>query len=153
MIKDGLGLVAAEKIEGVKCKEVSVESIEGFEADIVPFMNVFMLRGRGAGLAAPQIGINRTFFVMVYGSKIISCYNPSYRKRGDKDFPSNEACLSYGLTRKKTVRRHKMIVANYTDFEGIPRQLKLKGFTAAVFQHETDHLKGKTLFFDPERAK
>lgn len=141
-----------KQVEGVKCKSVSVKMIPEHEEYTVKGMLKLMKKNHGIGLAAPQVGIKRTFFIMLYGGHYISCYNPSWTPRTDKKSSSDEGCLTYPPAWAKQVRisRYKFINAEFTNSEGAPVKIKMRGIDARVFQHECDHLIGKTIFFDPE---
>ena len=65
-------------------------------------------------------------------------------------FRSWEGCLSIPDIRGM-VPRYTSIVVRGLDREGRQRELPLKGFSARVAQHETDHLDG-VLFFDRMRS-
>ncbi|MDD2594568.1 MAG: peptide deformylase [Bacteroidales bacterium] len=100
----------------------------------------------GVGIAAPQVGISKQLVAVqrfdksgepfeFYPNASISYYSP------DKKY-GWEGCLSVPDMRD-TVLRSTMIVVNYNDeltFE--PKCDTVSGFTAVIFQHETDHLKG-----------
>ncbi|MDD3679322.1 MAG: peptide deformylase [Candidatus Shapirobacteria bacterium] len=120
----------------------------------------------GIGLAAPQIGQNKTIFIInlpqkkpqIFINPVIVSHSPKKQYFTITDAeednhhhgqvqPFLEGCLSlpkfYG-----TVRRWPKISAQWLDLDGKKRQKNLTGLGAIVFQHELDHLKGK-LF--PER--
>ncbi|MDA3938506.1 MAG: peptide deformylase [Spirochaetia bacterium] len=143
-----------DKVEGVRCKPVPVSKIGYYESDIIPQMEKLMYVKMGVGLAAPQIGINRTFFIMKYGNDIISCYNPLWTPKSNKQALSREGCLTYQPTyiNQKNVFRYKIINTEFTNSEGITVKIKMRGIDAIIFQYETDHLTGKTIFYDPEKA-
>lgn len=100
----------------------------------------------GVGIAAPQVGISRQLIAVVrfdkegapfefYPNAEITFYSPE-KKYGW------EGCLSVPGQRD-TVLRSTSIVVSYNDeltFE--PRTDTISGFTARIFQHEIDHLKG-----------
>jgi len=54
-----------------------------------------------------------------------------------------EGCLSVPGIRA-LVPRYRDIMIRYTDQQGGLVELKLNGFVARIFQHEFDHLEGKT---------
>lgn len=141
-----------KQVEGVKCKQVPISAISTHEYTTIPEMKNLMKKNHGIGLAAPQVGIKRTFFIMPYAGKIISCYNPSWTARTDKKSASDEGCLTYKPVwiHQVSVSRYKFINTEFTNSERVPVKIKMRGIDARVFQHETDHLKGKTIFFDPE---
>ena len=105
----------------------------------------------GVGIAAPQVGILRRLIIVQrfdkeghpfepYINPYITWYSDSLRTGG-------EGCLSipdiYGL-----VARSNRIVVEYDKTDGTGRTSDtVNGFTAAIFQHEVDHLDG-ILFTD-----
>jgi peptide deformylase len=105
----------------------------------------------GLGLAAPQIGVNKKFFIMrtgsdsAYGfdkSKISVIFNPEIKKVvGDKHIVFREGCLSVP-DKMCIVARAKEIKVKYTDEFGKSQKRTFKGTDSVVFQHEFDHLFG-----------
>ena len=105
----------------------------------------------GVGIAAPQIGISRRVIVVQRFDKEQEPFEayPNVRitaVRGEKE-PGGEGCLSIPGYRGN-VLRYRDIDVQYTS----PRTLKdtverIEGFTAVIFQHETDHLDG-VLYID-----
>ena len=148
-------LSAAIEVERVKCKDFPVSLISKYENTIIPDMLKLMKEKHGVGLAGPQVGIKRTFFVMLYGGHYISCYNPSWTAKNPKRAISKEGCLTYPPTwlNQKAVLRYKLINTEFINSEGSPIKIKMRGIDAIIFQHECDHLIGKTIFLDPEKEK
>ena len=113
----------------------------------------------GAGLAAPQIGINKQ--VVVFGFKTNPRYpdadgvpetiliNPIISLLGNIQEEDWEGCLSVPGIRAKVPRYTKIRYQGF-DREGQPIDRMVEGFHARVVQHECDHLIGK-LF--PMRVK
>jgi peptide deformylase len=102
-------------------------------------MSKLMRQRKGVGLAAPQIGDTRRFFVWELGTVI----NPeilSVNEESIMDF--NEGCLSYPGVFKNT-RRFGQILVRWFSVHGTEINKELKGMQAIVFQHELDHLNGK----------
>lgn len=139
-----LELVSKKLVENCKCKKVNVSDIKDFESETVPEMKKIM--GRDLGLAAPQVGIFRNMFIMKYGNEIISCYNPSWSPKSEKKSLSKEGCLTYKRGKTANILRYKIINAEFLNCNGSLIKLKLRGIDAIVFQHESDHLIGKTIF-------
>ena len=115
----------------------------------------------GAGLAAPQIGIDKSFMGIKEGGVIKILINPKMEASfGEKVYPKIieedktesdflEGCLSfpdlYG-----TVKRFLKIKVSWEEI--VNRKLEtrsgiLEGFGSIVWQHEADHLEG-ILFVD-----
>ena len=133
------------KVEGCKCKPVAMENLAK-TVKIGKEMYEFMILNRGAGLAAPQIGIFRTFFVMkdYQGAKYQLIINPEIHKVSDKLGSYKERCLTYP-GEYITVKRPKQIRASWTNQEGIRVYRKLTGQESQIFQHEAEHLVGLTI--------
>ena len=107
----------------------------------------------GAGLAAPQIGVDLQ--LVIFGS---NARNPRYPDRslvpptvllnpvitplGDEEEEDWEGCLSVPGLRGKVPRWSRI---RYTGFDpyGDPIDRTVEGFHARVVQHECDHLIGK----------
>ena len=100
----------------------------------------------GVGIAGPQVGISRNVIAVqrfdkegepfeVYPNIRITAY------RGDPE-PGAEGCLSVP-GRRGDVLRWRDIDICYTSLEtGQELTERVEGFTAVIFQHETDHLQG-----------
>lgn len=110
-----------------------------------------MYSGSGVGLAAPQVGINKTLFVMDQTAGERSGFleiviNPEILEVSDEMQVFIEGCLSLpGVF--EDVERHRKISVQYINASGKQVSRVLEGFSATVFQHEFDHLRGK-LFID-----
>ena len=112
-----------------------------------------MLAANGAGLAAPQIGVDLQ--VVVFGSGEVNqrypdapvvpytvLINPVLRPIGDEEEEGWEGCLSVpGL--RGVVPRFKRLRYQGFDETGQPIDRTVEGFHARVVQHECDHLIGK----------
>lgn len=107
-----------------------------------------MYQARGAGLAAPQIGINiRLSVVDVIGDKTqqIVLINPEIiASEGQESY--QEGCLSIPGTYDTVVRAKKVTIRALDRF-GKPFEMSADGLLAECFQHEIDHLNGK-LYID-----
>ncbi len=109
--------------------------------------------GGGAGLAAPQIGIQRAVFIYSPNrskEKLRVVINPSYQPMGSL-VAKEEACFSVPL-HITTLERWSTIHVHYQDLNGNEVEETLEGFPAQVFQHEMDHLRG-VLTIDHEGAQ
>lgn len=106
----------------------------------------------GAGLAAPQIGVDLQ--VVIFGSDAINprypdappvprtvLCNPVITPLGDEQQEDWEGCLSVpGL--RAVVPRWQRIRYSGLDPRGQPIEREAEGFHARVVQHECDHLQG-----------
>ena len=110
--------------------------------------------GGGAGLAAPQIGINHPIFIYTPDrttESLRAVINPSFEPMGERKVKGDEACFSVPL-RCTTLKRWEKIKVRYQNLDGFQVEEELDGFAAKVFQHEMDHLNGK-LTIDHKDAK
>lgn len=106
-------------------------------------MEDIMYSHNGAGLAAPQVGINRRVFVVKEGlmdHKVIC--NPIWDSLPSATkYIDWEGCLSFPNIMLPITRYNKIMVS-YQDWAGNIHTNRLEGFAARVFQHESDHLHG-----------
>lgn len=104
----------------------------------------------GIGIAAPQIGINRNLFWVQRFDKVDEPFefyvNPEIVWRSALLRKGLEGCLSIPEIRGDVYRNYTIQI-KYWDKEGKFHQEIVEGFTAVVFQHEYDHIKG-ILFTD-----
>ena len=105
-----------------------------------------MIKNKGVGLAAPQVGINKSVFVVgdpTNRDSIMAFFNPILVDLFGEVVYYEEGCLSYpGLYVK--VKRPQQVRMRFTDMNGETATNKYTGFTARVIQHEFDHLMGIT---------
>ena len=112
-----------------------------------------MAAANGAGLAAPQIGVNLQ--VVIFGSGQVNprypheppfpqtiLLNPVITPLGDEEQEGWEGCLSVPGMRA-IVPRWQYIRYTGVDVLGQPIEREAEGFHARVVQHECDHLIGK----------
>ena len=118
----------------------------------------------GVGLAAPQVGVLERVIVVEYyedeealdemedeeaelaPKKLYTIVNPEITRKSSEVEDGTEGCLSVpGM--QGTVERHIAITVKGQTRFGQPVTLKLKDWTARIFQHEIDHLYG-VLFTD-----
>jgi len=103
-----------------------------------------MDKGKGIGLAAPQIGESKRVIIMDTGVITIQIINPIITRRNLGKVVSEEGCLSFPGLRVK-MARYKQIVVEGFNPDWKPVKYKLRGLDAYVIQHEIDHLNGKTI--------
>ena len=114
-------------------------------------MREAMVKAKGIGIAAPQVGINLRIFLVTLdiGKKSESCFamvNPKITKFSEETDIEEEGCLSLPGVYGK-VERPSSITVEFFDIEGSRYVLELEGLNARVVQHENDHLDG-VLFVD-----
>lgn len=108
----------------------------------------------GMGLAAPQLGINKNFFVVCYEVKEgkfedYILINPKVISYSEEMIYASEGegCLSINREVEGIVPRHARITVEGYDMDGNPIRYRVREDLAIAFQHELDHLSG-ILFTD-----
>lgn len=125
-----------------------VEAVDDDLRDTVKNMVDLMVRLRGVGLAAPQVGIAKRFMLVSPsgepGEETVVINPEILAKEGSEEM--EEGCLSFpGLY--GTIERSTKIHVRYRDLDWKEKTLDLEGFVARVFLHEFDHLNG-VVFID-----
>ena len=108
----------------------------------------------GMGLAAPQVGINKNFFVVCHEEKegVFKNYvlvNPKLVSHSEELIYSSggEGCLSVNRDVEGIVPRYARVTFEGFDENGNPVRYRAREELAIAFQHEFDHLHG-ILFWD-----
>jgi peptide deformylase len=97
----------------------------------------------GIGLAAPQIGVQKRFFVYDIGEGPEAIVNPVITEsRGEWYF--EEGCLSVPGLSFEIVRPKEIHITGY-DLHGNEVSLEADELLSRLFQHELDHLDGVLL--------
>src|SRR3990167_999875 len=106
----------------------------------------------GVGLAAPQIGINKRFFIMKLIGKIELVINPRILNHGKEALYKEEGCLSVPDIKKELKRWNVIDVKYITMVDGSLNYIEttFKKQQARIFQHEYDHLDGILCMFKKE---
>ncbi len=140
-------------------QNVSIDEINSIEfkntiKEIFDFINS---QSDGAGLSAPQIGINKRFFIVSpqvlkqlkkkdYEQDDLVFINPIIKNHSKEKEWGEEGCFSvrwyYG-----NVERFKKITIEAYNLKGEKKIWQASDFLARLFQHEIDHLDG-ILFID-----
>jgi peptide deformylase len=135
MIKE---IVKDEAILTLKSETVSMEEAKEIIADLLDTAKAHI--DNCAGLAAPQIGVNKRVVVVRNGDSFFPMVNPVVVKKTGKKFLNHEGCLS--LDGIRAVERYASVLVNYTDGKGKRQTKTFNGTLAIIIQHETDHLNG-----------
>lgn len=105
----------------------------------------------GVGIAAPQVGILKNIiWVQRFdkeGLPFEVYLNPVIRQYTDKKQDCMEGCLSIPNRRANSGQRAYAILIEYDKLDGTHVTEMVEDFTAVIFQHEIDHLRG-ILFID-----
>lgn len=125
------------------------EALHGLVYNLIDTMRA----ANGAGLAAPQIGVDLQ--VVVFGSEAANprypdrplvprtvLVNPVVTPLTDEQEEDWEGCLSVPGLRGKVPRWQRIRYSGFDPF-GDPIEREAEGFHARVVQHECDHLIGK----------
>jgi peptide deformylase len=109
---------------------------------------------RGAGLAAPQLGVGLRVFAFapqLSDGGVDHLINPVLDFPDDEEQSGPEGCLSIPGIYLDTKRRMNVVATGFTE-NGDPVQVVGEGLLARCVQHETDHLDG-VLFIDRQRPE
>ncbi|WFE21985.1 peptide deformylase [Solwaraspora sp. WMMD937] len=101
---------------------------------------------RGAGLAAPQLGISLRVFAFHVEDMHGHLVNPVLNFPDEEEQDGPEGCLSMPGLYFDTKRRQNVVAKGFNQ-HGDPLQIVGSGYLARCLQHETDHLDG-VLFID-----
>ncbi|SIR87773.1 peptide deformylase [Williamsia sterculiae] len=108
---------------------------------LVEDMTDTMREFHGAGLAAPQVGVDARVFVYECGGMTGHIVNPVWEVVDDDTQTDDEGCLSIPGVRAPCTRAER-VLAHGLDADGAPVALEVEGIMARCVQHETDHLDG-----------
>lgn len=140
--------------EVLREKAKPVETFDQALEDIVRQMFVLMREKKGVGLAAPQVGISRRFFVTeAVDDKPRVFINPEIIETSQETVKGEEGCLSIPGVWADVVRPYSIRV-QAQDLTGKIFHLNAEGWLARIILHENDHLNG-LLFVDrlPQNIK
>lgn len=124
------------------CEKASIVEAEEIWGILEATLDV---HGDGFGLSANQIGIKKAVALIKFEDKTYKLLNPRIIQVGkDRMIIPQEGCLSFPKKVCKTVRYTEIVVED--DNLGT-LSLSLKdSFLPIIFQHEIDHLNGRTIF-------
>ncbi len=139
--------IRGDEILKKKCKPV--KAITPRIRQLADDMVETMLAADGVGIAAPQVGVMKRFFVAMphvdsddpeIREKIYYMINPEITyTEGTQE--SGEGCLSVPGYMGLVDRPYKIRI-KATDLDGNENEYEFEGFAATVFCHENDHLDG-----------
>jgi len=147
----------------LKAQNESIENVEDEKElikDLIDTCNVQM----GAGLAAPQIGVNKQVTVIKpkvfgvenpdpseYNSDFMVIINPVLENTGE-DIKWKEACLSIPDIDCMVFRKETTLI-KYTSELGEEKRLIAEWPFSGGLQHECDHLEGKLFIHRLDKRK
>lgn len=130
-----------------------IDEVDNETVELITNMFDTMRNASGIGLAANQVGANKSIFIVdlskVEGheeSKPMVFINPKIIKYSDEQTVFEEGCLSMPDIRGD-VERPEFITIKYQDSDLNEQMLDANNLLARVIQHEYDHLQG-ILFTD-----
>jgi peptide deformylase len=127
----------------LKQRAAEVTDLDGKLARLAEDMIETMYAAPGAGLAAPQVGVQKRLFVYDAGDGPRVIVNPVISEaRGEWEY--EEGCLSVPGLYWPIVRPKEVHLTGY-DLNGNEISVEADEFEARVFQHELDHLDGTLL--------
>ena len=139
----------------LRCKCSPVQENQPVE-DILKNMYETMYNAQGVGLAAPQVGLDLSIFIIDTTpfcddeNNLIPLkkefINPEIIDYSGKDESFNEGCLSIPGLREDVIRKDQIKI-RYFDKNFNEHTEKYEGINSRVIQHEYDHLIG-VLFTD-----
>ncbi|MBQ7747191.1 MAG: peptide deformylase [Spirochaetia bacterium] len=140
--------------EVLREKAKPVETFDQALEDTVRQMIVLMREKKGVGLAAPQVGISRRFFVTeAVDDRPRVFVNPEIIETSQETVNGEEGCLSLPGVWANVARPYSVKV-QAQDTTGKIFHLNAEGWLARIILHENDHLNG-LLFVDrlPQNIK
>ena len=120
-----------------------VTDIDGKLVQLADEMLATMYAEPGIGLAAPQVGVQRRFFVYDVGEDPQAIINPKIVESSG-EWVYEEGCLSVPGLFWEIVRPKEVHVVGY-DLDGNEVSIEADEILARLFQHELDHLDGVLL--------
>lgn len=123
-----------------------VENIDGKLQKIIDNMAETMYDAPGAGLAAIQVGFDKSIIVFdtlprETEKSLHVLLNPEILESDGEIISENEGCLSVPDF-KSDVKRSSIVLVEGIDREGNPVKIEVEGYLSIVLQHEIDHLNG-----------
>ena len=137
----------------LKTEAAPVTDIDGKLVTLADEMLQVMYDRPGIGLAAPQVGIQKQFFVYDIDDGPAALINPVIKEsRGEWVY--EEGCLSIPGLYVEIVRPKEILISGF-DLNGNEVEFEADELLARLFQHEFDHLHGTLMFerMTPEQRK
>ncbi|HEY3724392.1 MAG TPA: peptide deformylase [Acidimicrobiia bacterium] len=137
----------------LKQRAKDVEDVDGTLARTIDAMYETMYEADGGGLAAPQVGIGRRFFVFKTDDGPQVAINPEIvESSGETEW--TEGCLSIPGIGFEIVRP-ELVTLRAVDVGGNEILIEADDYLGRMFQHEIDHLDGILAIdrVDPDERK
>lgn len=109
----------------------------------------FISKNGGIGLTANQVGMQLNCIVIgghpsIENGMKLTCFNPVIISMSEEQVTLKEGCLSFPFL-FFNLKRPRKIVVKYRDIEDKIQEGHLDGYMSRIFQHEYDHVEGKTM--------
>jgi len=107
-----------------------------------------MLKYKGIGLTCNQVGLPFNMFVlgghpMIEKGLKMTCFNPMIISASEEKVLMKEGCLTFPFV-FLSISRPRKVVVKYEDENGDLKEGHLDGMISRIFQHEYDHILGRT---------
>jgi peptide deformylase len=143
-------IVTDLKLLSQKCAPVAEG--EDISALVTQMLDILKMDGI-VGVAANQLGVQKRVFAarlpmndgVTPGPYVAVCINPEILVRSMNIVKPIEGCLSFP-GKKVITKRAESIIVRYQDTKRRVIEKELSGLGSIVFQHELDHLNGKTMY-------
>ncbi|MCR5217830.1 peptide deformylase [Treponema sp.] len=137
-----------EEVLSLTCEPVKPEEIDDNFRNTLNEMFDTMISANGVGLAAPQVGIAKRFFVLMSDDDVKRVFiNPEITKTSAETVAYEEGCLSIPGESESIVRPVKVSVTALNENGKRFTIEDADGLLARIIQHENDHLNG-VLYID-----
>lgn len=120
--------------------------------ELSEFMVATMQHLSGVGLAAPQLGLPESVFVMGGQYSAETVFNPEIVAISREVTNDLEGCLSFPGMFSRVIRPNRIEV-KYQNVKGEEQHCDVEGYDARVFIHEYAHLKGRVFLQDLSKLK
>lgn len=132
-----------EEVLRQKCEPVNPEEINDEMRALFDEMFETMISANGCGLAAPQVGINKRFFVIIADDDVRRVFiNPEIVKTSSDSVEFEEGCLSIPGYSETICRPSKVSISALNEFGKRFLIEDADGLLGRCIQHENDHLDG-----------
>jgi peptide deformylase len=132
---------------------------EGFKdrKELSEAMFTAMKKYGGIGLSANQVGLPFNVFVMgdhlqLENGLKMTCFNPMIISSSKEEVVMQEGCLTFPFVFLNITRPRKVVV-KYEDEKGDLQEGHLDGMISRIFQHEYDHMLGRTFVEKASKLK
>ena len=123
---------------------------EGFKdrKELVEAMFTTMKKYGGIGMTCNQVGLPFNMFVLGDHPQLenglkMACFNPMIISSSEETNVMKEGCLTFPFVFLH-IKRPRKVVVKYEDENGDLKEGHLDGMMSRVFQHEYDHMLGRT---------